>query len=88
MNCFAANGFSTSRVHFTQGPGIEGVQYLAKAKLRAELWTAEGQPHGFNRAPWSQVTVRKAYEFLAALGFLKGTPTVKLPDSAPELKSE
>lgn len=30
----------------------------------------------------------KAFEFLAALGFLKGTPTVKLPDSAPELKSE
>ena len=67
-------------------------QYLAKAKplgLRAELWTAADQPHGFfNRAPWSQVTVKKADEFLVSLGYLSGPPTVKLPEGAPELKKE
>lgn len=67
-------------------------QYLVKAKglsLRAELWTADGQAHGFfNRAPWSQVTVRKADEFLASLGYLKGEPTVKLPEGAPSLMRE
>jgi len=63
--------------------------YVAKAKslgLRAELWTAADQPHGFfNRAPWAQVTVQKADQFLASLGYLKGEPTVKLPPSAPLL---
>jgi len=67
-------------------------QYLVKAKglgLRAELWTADGQAHGFfNRAPWSQVSARKADEFLASLGYLKGEPTVKLPDGAPSLMRE
>ena len=64
--------------------GADG--YLTKAKpagLRAELWTAAGQGHGFfNRAPWTQVTVKKADEFLASLGYLSGEPTVKLPEGA------
>ena len=70
--------------------GADG--YLAKAKplgLRAELWTADGQAHGFfNRAPWSQVTTRKADEFLVSLGYLKGEPTVGIPAGAPGLKQE
>lgn len=64
-------------------------QYLNRARplgLRAELWTAAGQGHGFfNRAPWIQVTARKADEFLTSLGYLKGGPTVKLPEAAPAL---
>ena len=64
-------------------------QYLAKAKplsLRAELWTAPHQAHGFfNRLPWSHVTAKKADEFLVSLGYLKGEPTVKLPEAAPAL---
>lgn len=68
--------------------GADG--YLAKAKplgLRAELWTAKDEAHGFfNRAPWSQVTVQKADEFLASLGYLSGPPTVKLPEGAPTLQ--
>jgi acetyl esterase/lipase len=64
-------------------------EYLAKAKplgLRAELWTAKDQPHGFfNRTPWSFVTARKADEFLTSLGYLSGEPTVKLPEGAPSL---
>ena len=70
--------------------GADG--YLAKAKplgLRAELWTAEGEKHGFfNKAPWAQVTTKKADEFLASLGYLKGEPTVKIPEGAGELKKE
>lgn len=70
---------------------IQGAHgYLAKAKplgLRAELWVADGHAHGFfNRSPWSQVTVRKADEFLTSLGYLTGAPTVKLPEGAPALK--
>ena len=64
-------------------------QYLAKAKplgLRAELWTAAGQGHSFfNRAPWIQLTAKKADEFLVSLGYLKGEPTVKVPDGTAVL---
>ena len=64
-------------------------QYLAKAKplgLRAELWTAADQAHGFfNRDPWTHVTARKADEFLVSLGYLKGEPTVKIPEKSVEL---
>ncbi|HEY2572662.1 MAG TPA: alpha/beta hydrolase [Verrucomicrobiaceae bacterium] len=70
--------------------GADG--YLEKANplgLRAELWTAEGQAHGFfNRAPWAQVTTIKADEFLTSLGFLKGEPTVQAPAGAPSLQQE
>ena len=64
-------------------------QYLAKASplgLRAELWTAPDQAHGFfNRAPWTQVTAKKADEFLVSLGYLKGDPTVKVPEGSAAL---
>ena len=64
-------------------------QYLAKAaplNLRAELWTAAHQAHGFfNSIPWTQVTAKKADEFLGSLGYVTGPPTVKLPEAAPVL---
>jgi acetyl esterase len=45
---------------------------------RCELWTAEGAPHSFfNSAPWHDATVRKADEFLAALGYLQGPPAIQ-----------
>ncbi|MBN9121037.1 MAG: alpha/beta hydrolase [Planctomycetes bacterium] len=70
----------------------QGREFAAKCKelgVRAELFTAAEQPHGFfNREPWLGVTTRKADEFLTALGYLKGEPTLKLPASAPELKAE
>ena len=69
-----------------------GKEYVAKCKelgVRAELYTAAEQPHGFfNREPWLSVTTRKADEFLTGLGYLKGEPTLKLPAKAPELKNE
>jgi acetyl esterase len=69
-----------------------GKEYVAKCKelgVRAELFTAAEQPHGFfNREPWNNVTARKADEFLTSLGYLKGEPTLKPPANAPELKLE
>lgn len=66
--------------------------YLELAKplgLRAELWVAAGQSHGFfNRSPWTEVTARKADEFLASLGYVKGEPTLRLPDKMPTLQRE
>ncbi len=69
-----------------------GKEYVAKCTelgVRAELYTATEQPHGFfNREPWLSVTTRKADEFLTGLGYLKGEPTLKLPMKAAELKNE
>jgi acetyl esterase len=68
----------------------QGEEYAAKAKeigVRAELYVAERADHGFfNHSPWTEVTIKKADEFLESLQYLKGEPTVKLPASAPELK--
>lgn len=67
-----------------------GDEFLDKAGalgLRCEQWTAAGQPHGFfNRSPWIEATARKADEFLASLGYLKGTPALKA-DSAAVLQA-
>ena len=67
-------------------------QYLSKAKplgVRAELWTADGQAHGFfNKGPYAQLTTKKADEFLTSLGYLKGEPTVKVPEGAPALQQQ
>lgn len=52
-----------------------------------ELYTAEGVDHGFyNRAPWHDVTLRKADEFLVSLGYLSGTPTIPADKSAVLVK--
>ena len=68
----------------------QGTEYLAKAKelgARAEMYLAEGMPHGFfNRAPWTQVTARQMDVFLSGLGYLKGEPTLKVPEGAAALK--
>lgn len=72
--------------------GEHGMEYASKAKelgVRAELWTADGMGHGFfNKSPWTEVTAKKADEFLISLGYLKGEPTIKLPSGAPSLKRE
>lgn len=93
-NRFIKAGTPPAIMFFGTADGLkEGADaYVAKAKplgLRAELWTAADQPHGFfNRAPWAQVTVQKADQFLASLGYLQGEPTVKLPEGAPALKQQ
>ena len=67
-----------------------GDEFLKKTTAlgnRCELVTAADMPHGFfNRSPWCEVTARKADEFLVSLGYLKGTPTLKLPAGAPSLE--
>jgi acetyl esterase/lipase len=47
---------------------------------RCELWTAEGQKHAFfHGTPWYEATLRKCDEFLGALGYVQGLPTVVVP---------
>lgn len=68
----------------------QGEEYAAKANdlgIRADVYTATGLSHGFfNRSPWTEVTAKKADEFLASLGYVKGLPTIELPADAPRLK--
>jgi len=50
---------------------------------RCELYTAEGQPHGFvNASPWHEAVTRKSDEFLTSLGYLTGEPTMKVDAKA------
>jgi len=59
----------------------QGYEYAKKAKdlgVRAEVYTAEDQPHGFfNRSPWIEPTTVEADRFLKSLGYLEGEPTLK-----------
>ncbi len=65
---------------------VMGEEYVRKAKalgLTAELYTAEGMPHGFfNRSPWQEATLAQADRFLARHGYLRGEPTLKVPPKA------
>lgn len=65
-----------------------GDEYWAKAEtlgVRADKYLAEGQGHGFfNNSPWTERTLIAADKFLASLGFLKGEPTIKVPEAAPD----
>ena len=51
-----------------------GDEFMKKSKElghRAELFTAEGQPHGFfNRSPWLEKTTQRLDEFLVSLSYL------------------
>ncbi len=53
---------------------IMGDEFMRKSKElghQAELFTAEGQPHGFfNRSPWLEKTTQRMDEFLVSLGYL------------------
>ncbi len=69
-----------------------GDEFLKKASglgTRCEQWVAHGQPHGFfNREPWTSATAIQADRFLASLGYLKGSPTIKSADAAAVLKAQ
>jgi acetyl esterase/lipase len=58
-------------------------EYVTRAKdlsAVAELYTAEGQPHGFfNKSPWQERTLFRVDEFLASIGYLQGKPTFEPP---------
>jgi acetyl esterase/lipase len=59
----------------------QGDEFLKKSKElghRAELFTAEGQGHGFfNRSPWLEKTTQRMDDFLVSLGYLPETPAGK-----------
>lgn len=56
---------------------------------RAELWTAENQPHGFfNASPWHEATLLKSDEFLRSVGYLSGPATIKFPGTKAVLKND
>jgi len=58
--------------------GKEYVGAAEKAGAPVELFTAEGQGHGFfNREPWRNRTLRRVDEFLASIGYLEGEPTIE-----------
>lgn len=63
----------------------QGREFMGRSKelgFRAELFTAEGQGHGFfNRAPWRERTTARMDEFLTGLGYLK--PITGEADSRP-----
>jgi acetyl esterase len=71
-------------------PSSQSEEYATQAKAlggRAEVYEAAGAGHGFfNRSPWTEVTARKGDEFLESIEYLKGPPTVELPDGAPQLE--
>jgi acetyl esterase/lipase len=70
----------------------QGEAYVAKARelgVRTDLYVAPQMKHGFfNSSPWTEVTVAQADEFLASLGYLHGSPTVKVPADAPQLEKK
>ncbi len=51
-----------------------GNEFMKRSKElghRAELFTAEGQPHGFfNRSPWQEKTTERMDEFLVSIGYI------------------
>jgi acetyl esterase/lipase len=53
----------------------QGEEFMKKSKElghRAELFTAEGQGHGFfNRPPWLEKTTQRMDEFLVSIGYIK-----------------
>jgi acetyl esterase/lipase len=55
---------------------VMGDEFMAKSKElghRAEMYTAEGQGHGFfNRPPWLEKTTERMDEFLVSIGYLEG----------------
>jgi acetyl esterase/lipase len=59
----------------------QGDEFMKKSKElghRAEMFTAEGQKHGFfNRPPWLEKTTQRMDEFLVSIGYLKAKPTGK-----------
>ena len=66
---------------FLYKQGQEFIQRSKELGHRAEMFTAEKQPHGFfNKSPWRERTLQRADEFLVSLGYLQGKPTI-LPDA-------
>ena len=63
-------------------PVVERFQSnMTKAGVRCDTRYYEDQPHGFfNKDPWKTITLAEADKFLASLGWLKGEPTLQVPN--------
>jgi acetyl esterase/lipase len=71
--------FGTDDFLFQQGE--EFMQRSRELGHRAEMFTAEKQPHGFfNKSPWREKTLQRADEFLVSLRYLQGKATIKVPE--------
>lgn len=64
----------------------------AAAKMKSlgitsvEMQIAEGQTHAFfNKQPWRDITLIAADQFLTKLGYLKGKPTLSMPETGEKL---
>jgi len=59
------------------------VKQMAAAGNRVELYTAEGEKHGFFNdrpgTPWHASCLRQTDLFLTSLGYLKGSPAIEAP---------
>ena len=65
--------YGTSDALFAQGK--EYLRRSGEVGSRTELFTADGQGHGFfNRAPWLGRTTARMDEFLTSLGYLASPP--------------
>jgi acetyl esterase/lipase len=65
--------------------GEEFIQRSKELGHRAEMFTAEKQPHAFfHQPPWKEKTLQRADEFLASLGYLEGKPTIQVPAGKDE----
>jgi acetyl esterase/lipase len=57
----------------------QGEEFMKKSKElghHAEMFTAEGQGHGFfNRPPWQEKTTQRMDEFLVSIGYLQADPS-------------
>lgn len=62
---------------------------MEKAGVRCETRIYAGKAHGFfNRDPDKTATLIDADKFLASLGWLQGEPTLKLPESEPNVPAK
>ena len=72
------------------GMKSQGSEYVAKCKelgVRAEMYLAEDEPHGFyNRSPWVERTVEKTDIFLQSLGYLKAPAKAMVLDDTKVLR--
>ncbi len=72
-------------------PARAFVKEMIAAENRVELYTAEGQKHGFfndrDGTPWHAACLHQTDLFLASLGYVKGPPTIQTPAGAT-LKKE
>jgi hypothetical protein len=66
---------AATRSRWNDRLAVMGEEFMKKSKElghRAELFTAEGQPHGFfNRPPWLERTTQRMDEFLVSIGYLE-----------------